>query len=216
MGRHLKSRSVPILSVFRKGDPDSITVLQLLAATNDLGTLMRMILHKQGTKSENNATYRYAMRMGALHIDSIKRLAKRELPRLVERHFWRKKWAEDRERARKLQELLEDERIAHVIGIARNKFAGHYDREFFEKALSLLDRGDLMELPGVGIHHNVGDILFDQVLARESHIAYKKSEIEDSLQQALNGFMDIQKALLPVVNALVVALYFDAEGWGDE
>lgn len=208
----MRSRFVSILSVFRKGDPDAIVVLRMLAAVNDLGTLLRMIRDKQGTKPENAAAYRYALRMGALHIDSVKRMAKHDLPRLVRRHFWRPPWADAREHSERLSLLLADQRIAAIIGFARNKFAGHYDADYFERALGFIDRGDLMELPGAGMHFNVCDILFDQILAAESHSAYGLTDMVESAGAALNAFMEVQKAMIPVVSALVWALYAEAEG----
>jgi hypothetical protein len=179
---------------------------------NDLGTLLRMVQHKQGTTAENNATYRYALRMGSLHIDSIKDLVKREVPRLSERYFRNVRYDHAAGKAREAQKMIRDPRLAQVIGIARNKFAGHYDNDYFARALNFLDRGDLMELPNRSIHFNVCDVLFDQVLAHESHSAFKMEEIGASVEAALRAMLDLQEALITVANALVFALYEDAQG----
>ncbi len=212
MARQTRSRSVRILAVFRPSDPDAITVLRLQAAVNDLGTLHRMILHKKGTTPEINATYRYALRMSALHLHAIRKTVKDDLPRLAKRHFRRRAYDKAAKQAAELSGLITDPRLLAVIGIARQKFAGHYDRDYFRRALALIDHGDLMELPGRGVHMNVCDILFDQILASESHREFAMSDIEKSVEAALNAVWDVQERLLPVVNALVFALYADAEG----
>jgi hypothetical protein len=210
--RRISSRSVPIVSVFRPGDPDAITVLRLQAAVNDLGSLLRMVLYKQGSPAEINATYRYAVRMAAVHIESIKLLVRKDLPRLARRHFWRRGWEDAKAKAGELQKLIDDKRLLQVLAIVRHKFGGHYDSEYFVRALKLVDRGDLMELPGRGVHFNVCDILFDQVIAHESHSAYKLDDIDASVEAALNALMGVQQALLPAVTSLVFALYYEAEG----
>jgi hypothetical protein len=210
----LVSRSVSVTAVFRPNDKDAISVLRLQAAVNDLGSLLRMVLHQEGTRAEINGASRYALRMGALHLNEIKKLVKKELPRLTARHFRRsgKAWRSANEKAREVQALIRDERLLQVIGMARQKFAGHYDADYYARALELLDRSDLMELPGRGVHYNVCDILFDQVFAKASHDAYKLENVRKSYEAALRAMLDLQLALLPVVNALVMALYADAEG----
>lgn len=208
----IRGRTVSILFVFRPDDPDALAVLRLRAAVNDLGTLIRMIQHKQGTTAEINATYRYALRMGALHIEAIKTLVKDEVPRLARRYFKAARFEEARERAKEAQQLIRDPRLSQVIGFARHKFAGHYDNDYFVRGLRLLDRGDLMELPASSVHFDVCDILFDQVLAHESHSAYKLNEVIDSVGAALEAMMDLQRALVTVGNALVFALHDDAQG----
>ncbi len=210
----LVSRSVSVLAVFRPDDKDAIAVLQLQAAVNDLGALLRMVVHQRGTPIEIRGANRYALRMGALHLNEIKKLVKNELPRLTKRHFRRsgKAWKEVTEKAREVQALIRDERLLQVIGVARQKFAGHYDHDHFVQALELLDRSDLMELPGRGVHYNVCDILFDQVFAKTSHDVYKLEDVPRSYEAAIESMLKLQLALLPVVNALVMALYADAEG----
>jgi hypothetical protein len=206
------SRTVPIRFVFKPNDEDALLVLRLLAAVNDLGVLIRMVLHKQGTTVEKNATYRYALRYGALHIHEIRELAKVQVPRLARRYFTSVRYQGALAEAENLKDLIKDARLEKVTTFARKRWAAHYDKEYFERALSFIDRGDLMELPGRGMHFNVCDILFDQVLAHESHQAFKGEKIEDSVKAALEAILDLQRALITVANALVFALYDHAQG----
>jgi hypothetical protein len=212
----VRCKVLPIRRVFRPDDPDAITVLRLTAAANDLGTMLRMVFgaskRTKWTTAEANGAYRYAFRMGALHLDAIKKIVKRDLPAVVERFGRQRGFANLQTDAEDLQRMLAEPRISQVIAMARHGFAGHYDRERFVEALRLVDDGDLMEIPGRGVHHNACDRLFDVLLANVSHREFAHTDMLESVTSALHAALDIQMKLFPIVQALVVAM--SKEGLG--
>ncbi len=206
------SRSVRIRAVFNPDDPAAVDVLRLAAAANDLDILARMLIEKTEDEAAH-AKRRYALRMTALHLSDVTGLVNHhDLDRLVQRFSWRPCLRSLGEDLKSLRQAINRGPLRQVMGLARNGFAGHYDRALFSKALTQVESWELMDLPGRGVRHNVLDRLFDISLVEVSHARYQRESVEDSIRDAMNDLIDLHGALIPVVQGLVAGLYYEAEG----
>ncbi len=217
----LVSRTVRIKAVFRPGDGDAVTVLRLLAAANDLFTLSRLLPGMRGAPEETPsqkaiaaAERRYVFRMSVLHCTEIIDLVNHaDFNHAVERCARRGGRFENlTDDAASLRKKINGP-VRQVIEHFRNRFGGHYDRELFAQALTLLDGGDLMDLPGGVkfdyIHFNVTDRLFDVALIDKSHGHYRAADEEKSVEKAMNQVFDVMQDLMNVAVGMTWALFYE-------
>jgi len=209
----MRTRTVRIRAVLKPDDPDAINVLRLAAAANDLDILARMLIEKKEDAAAHGKR-RYALRMTALHISDIKGLLNhQDFDRVVARCSRRRGFGDLANAARVLREVVNRGALREVMGLARNGYAGHYDAVLFAKALAQVEPSELMDLPSQGCRHNVVDRLFDISLVEVSHSRYRRGDEEESIKAAINDLLDLQGALIPVVQGLVAGLYAEAEGF---
>jgi hypothetical protein len=216
----MRTRVVPIRSIFRSSDPDAVTVLRLLAAANDLRTMFRLMLDytsREGSSSYSrslSASVRnFVCRMGTIHLPDVWALVNSPDFHRVEERLARRV-PETRQLADAFRKSINRNPLRALIAGVRNSHAGHPDRAAFERGLSLVEPEAFMDVPlqtdGLGEHFNVTDQLFLALLIDDSHQRYKASDAEESVRLLLDEMIAAQMALCNLAGALFVGMYLDA------
>jgi hypothetical protein len=208
---HMRSMTMRIRAVFRRGDEDAVNVLRLAAAANDLDMVARILLWEEDDVPHSRR--RYALRMSALHISEIADLVNHsDFSRVLQRCSRRSGFEEILALGHRLRLSVNAGPVRHVIGRARNGFGGHYDPKLIAAALEKVDDADLMDIPASGARHNVVDTLFDISFAEISHAQYRLDTVEESYKAAIGGILDVHNALVPLIQGVVAAMYAEAQG----